>query len=161
MHVTVSEPDLAEIVEGATSMMLGLDLGEIAPRDAVSDVTPSRCAIGASVQFTGEWSGALVIGCDESIGNEAAAAMFGCEVDRVAADELADALGELANMIAGNVKPLLPATTALSLPTVVQGSHLLLGIPGATPAVGVTYQRGASVFSVEIYERASKAAVIA
>jgi chemotaxis protein CheX len=153
MSVHVTEPDLADIVEGATSTMLGIDLGALAPSGTTPNGDSSVCAVGASVQFTGEWSGALVIGCDELLGNEAAAAMFGCDTDNVAADDLSDALGELANMIAGNVKPLLPGAIAISLPTVVQGSELRLGIPGAAPTVGVTYRRGACMFSVEIYER--------
>jgi len=153
MHVHVTEPDLADIVEGATSTMLGTVLGALAPSGEAPSEASAACAVGASVQFTGEWSGALVIGCDEMIGNEAAAAMFGCDTNNVAADDLSDALGELANMIAGNVKPLLPGAITLSLPTVVQGSELRLGIPGAAPTVGVTYRRGSCVFSVEIYER--------
>jgi chemotaxis protein CheX len=147
------ENDLAEIVEGATTLMLGLELGTWS-----AGTESEHCAIGASVQFTGDWSGALVIRCDSHLAHEAAAAMFGCDVDAIDPDELSDALGELANMIAGNVKPLLPAASLLSLPTVVQGSDLRLGVIGAAASVSLSWQRDASVLSVAIYERAEKVA---
>jgi chemotaxis protein CheX len=151
--VPLQETDLAEIVEGAATMMLGLDLGARS-----SDEKSERCAIGASVQFAGDWSGALVISCDSTLAHEAAAAMFGCDVDNIDPDELSDALGELANMIAGNVKPLLPAATMLSLPTVVQGSDLRVGVLGAVPSVSLAWHRDDSVLSVAIYERSEKVA---
>ncbi len=43
---------------------------------------------------------------------------MGMEVDEVTEDDVADALGELANMIGGNVKSILPELSALSLPHV-------------------------------------------
>jgi CheY-specific phosphatase CheX len=147
------ENDLAEIVEGAATLMLGLELGARS-----TDTEWKQCAIGASVQFTGDWSGALVIRCDSHLAHEAAAAMFGCDVDNIDPDELSDALGELANMIAGNVKPLLPAAALLSLPTVVQGSDLRLGVLGASPSVSLSWARHESVLSVAIYERSEKVA---
>ncbi len=147
MHAQMTEPDLASIVDGAVSMMLGLDLGELVESSTLTS------SIGAAVQFTGDWEGAVVFACDDAFGCEAAAAMFGSGADTVTSEEIADALGELANMIAGNVKPLLPAPATLSLPTVVQGAEVQVGIPGAREWVGVTYRKGSSVLSVRIYER--------
>jgi chemotaxis protein CheX len=44
--------------------------------------------------------------------------------------EIEDAWGELANMVAGNVKALLPRPCQLSLPAVVQGLDYHLVVPG-------------------------------
>ena len=41
--------------------------------------------------------------------------------------EVVDALGEIANMVGGNVKSMLPGPSTLSLPSVVQGQ---LSVPG-------------------------------
>src|SRR6476469_9111942 len=120
----MTEPDLANIVENAVTMMLGVSLGDVIDGDPTSTYS-----LGASVQFTGEWEGAVVVGCSESFGREAAAALFASTADRVEPDEVADALGELANIIGGNVKPLLPGAANLSLPTVVRGAEVQLGIP--------------------------------
>src|SRR3954447_12129582 len=110
----MTAPDLATIVEDSVVTMLGLTLGELVDGDQTADA----CELGASVQFTGDWQGAIAVGCDAAFGNEIAAAMFAMEPGEVTEDEISDALGELANMIAGNVKPLLPAAAGLSLPTV-------------------------------------------
>ena len=149
VDTTVTEPDLAAIVESAVTTMLGLDLGE-----PVEPSVDAACTLGASVQFMGDWDGAVVVGCDKSFGAEAAAAMFGIEASAVASDEISDALGELANMIAGNVKPLLPNAASISLPTVVQGANLRLGIPGGQPVVGIAFRRVDTTLTVRIYKRA-------
>jgi len=149
VQAQMTQPDLAAIVENAVTMMLGVDLGS-----AAGDEGASTYSLGASVQFTGEWEGAVVVGCNESFGREAAAALFASSADSVDPAEIADALGELANIIGGNVKPLLPGTASLSLPTVVRGADVQMGIPGAELWVGVSYGGDAEV-SVRIYERAS------
>ena len=148
MQAQMTAPDLATIVESSATMMLGLDIGVLVDGDAPA----SNFAFGASVGFTGDWNGAVVVTCDDRLGREAAAAMFGNEPADVSGDEIADAVGELANMIGGNVKPLLPGAATLSLPTVIQGSDLHLGIAGASVWVGIAYRRGDASLDVHIYE---------
>jgi chemotaxis protein CheX len=146
----MTQQDLAEVVEGAISVLLGFDPGEV-----MADADPTMCTIGAAVHLTGEWQGAVVVACDSAYGRDAAAAMFGGEPDSVDDEEFGDALGELANVIAGNVKPLLSGAANLSLPTVIQGADMHVGILGARQCFGIVYRRGASELSVRIYERAS------
>jgi chemotaxis protein CheX len=149
VQAQLAAPDLAAVVEGAITMMLGIDLGEPVEHDAAG----VGCTLAASVQLTGTWQGAVVLGCGAEFGRDAAGAMFDSDPATVTHDELTDALGELANMIAGNVKPLLPGAESLSLPTVVRGDNLELGIPGARIWVGIVYRLGTSGLSVQIYER--------
>jgi chemotaxis protein CheX len=149
VQAQLAAPDLAAVVEGAITMMLGIELGEPVEHDEAA----RGCNLGASVQLTGAWQGAVVVGCDLDFGREAARSMFDSDPADVTHDEIADALGEVANMIAGNVKPLLPGAETLSLPTVVRGTHLELGIPGARVWVGIVYRIGSSELSVQIYER--------
>ena len=47
-------------------------------------------------------------------------------------DEVRDALGELANMLGGNVKALLPAPSRISLPAVAVGSDYELSVVGTS-----------------------------
>jgi chemotaxis protein CheX len=149
VQTQLTGPDLAAIVESAVTMMLGLDLGEPCESDADTPIT-----LGASVQFMGDWDGAVVVGCDASFGTQAAAAMFGIDSSAVSDDEVADALGELANMIAGNVKPLLPNAAAISLPTVVHGADLRLDIPGGQAVVAIVFRGPDTTLTVRIYKRA-------
>jgi chemotaxis protein CheX len=145
----MTAPDLATIVEDSVVTMLGLSLGALVDRDETAD----GCQLGASVQFTGDWEGAIAVGCDAAFGNEIAAAMFAMGSDEVTDDEITDALGELANMIAGNVKPLLPGAASLSLPTVFSGSEVRLGIPGAKVWLAIAYNRNRSDVFIRIYQR--------
>jgi chemotaxis protein CheX len=50
-------------------------------------------------------------------------------MDELADSDIADAVGELANIVGGNVKSLLPPPTTLSLPVVAWGGAALLVWP--------------------------------
>jgi chemotaxis protein CheX len=81
--------------------------------------------VAAAVSVTGAWRGHVVIECSTAASHHAAAALLGVGDDDVTDADVADALGELANIIGGNVKALLPEPSALSLPYVVNaaGAH--------------------------------------
>jgi chemotaxis protein CheX len=72
--------------------------------------------VGASVAIRGEWEGVVVVRCSEPLARRAAAAMWGVAPDAADRAQVDDALGELANMIAGNLKALIPPPSALGLP---------------------------------------------
>jgi chemotaxis protein CheX len=75
--------------------------------------------VAAAISVTGAWRGHVVIGCSTAASRHAASALLGVPADEVTEDDISDALGELANVIGGNVKALLPEPCALSLPYVV------------------------------------------
>jgi chemotaxis protein CheX len=96
--------------------------------------------ISAAVSVTGSWNGHVVVETTASGSRQAAAAMLSMDAAEVSDADIADALGEIANVIGGGVKGLLPGTCALSLPHVVSA-------PGATrhwPAVAKVCQIEAS-----------------
>jgi chemotaxis protein CheX len=115
-----TEEDLRVIAEQVWSSYLDTDgssplVPEPAPNQKV-DVT-------ASVSVTGAWMGHVLVSCSDGASRNVAAALLGIEFDEVTDDDVADALGELANIIGGNVKSLLPEPCALSLPHVhVEGA---------------------------------------
>jgi chemotaxis protein CheX len=86
---------------------------KVMPVDA--SVTP----ISAAVSVTGSWNGHVVIETTADGSREATAAMLSMDAAEVSEADIADALGEIANVIGGGVKSLLPGTCALSLPHVV------------------------------------------
>jgi chemotaxis protein CheX len=57
--------------------------------------------------------------------------MFEMDEAEVGDGEVADAFGELANIIGGNLKCLLPEPSQLSLPTVSLGAEHAVTVPGA------------------------------
>lgn len=72
----------------------------------------------ASVSISGVWNGAALLTCSDSAARHAAAAMFGMAQDEVSCEEVRDAVGELINVVGGNIKSILPGPTELSLPSV-------------------------------------------
>lgn len=82
---------------------------------------PQDARIGASVQITGGWEGAVRVDSSLALARIAAARFLGAEPDTVSMDQVRDAMGELANMSAGMIKNLLPAPSYLSLPLVADG----------------------------------------
>ncbi|MGI5169986.1 chemotaxis protein CheX [Spirillospora sp. CA-253888] len=82
---------------------------------------PPAGAVAASVSVTGAWDGHVVFTCSRAASLRAASALLGVPADEVTDDDVADAVGELVNVIGGNVKSLLPDGCLLSLPHVVTG----------------------------------------
>lgn len=74
----------------------------------------------ASVTVSGEWNGHVLLELGEHTGVRAARLMLG--VDEVTPGEVIDAVGELVNMVGGNLKGLVPAPSQLGLPLVVKGT---------------------------------------
>jgi chemotaxis protein CheX len=98
------------------------------PGDAAldgGDVTVGRVAV------TGGWRGWVLLACPTRLARTAAAAMFDRPAETLTDDEVADALGELTNMIGGNVKSLLPGPSRLSMPAVTVGASATGPPPGA------------------------------
>jgi chemotaxis protein CheX len=73
----------------------------------------------AAVSITGAWHGHVVFTCSIGAAKYAAAAFLVMEPDEVTTDDVTDVLGELANIVGGNLKSMLPAGCFVSLPHVV------------------------------------------
>ena len=56
--------------------------------------------------------------------------MLGIPPDEVTSHDVGDSLGELTNMVGGNIKSLLPSPSNLSIPSVAEGSDYSIWAPG-------------------------------
>jgi chemotaxis protein CheX len=74
------------------------------------------------VQLHGAFEGVVMIQCPDELGVRLTAAMLHADT-QPSNDDVIDALGELANMFAGNLKAILAKPSFISLPTVVVGSN--------------------------------------
>jgi len=116
---------------------------------AAAPLPAGQRTMSACVQITGAWRGAVALSCDAAMAAEAA---------RVMTADMQDALGELVNMIGGNVKALLPETCQLSLPSVVEGSDYSVRVPGSRVVTRVPMRCGPYALSVSLLESELKAA---
>lgn len=73
--------------------------------------------MAATVEISGAWNGTACLSCSAAAGRHAASAMFGMDDAELSSVDIADAVGELVNVVGGNIKSLLPGPTQLSLPT--------------------------------------------
>lgn len=110
-------------------------------------------AMTGSVQIDGAWQGAVMLQCPQVLASTLTAVLFRGEGVPVVT-EVRDAMGELTNMLAGNVKALLPAPSRISLPTVAFGADYELAVVGARPVVTVSFTCDSSPFTVTLLERA-------
>jgi chemotaxis protein CheX len=92
--------------------------------------------VTAMVGLAGQLCGVLSVGCDEKAAALMTSRMLGVPMDKVG-PEVADALGEICNMVAGNFKNKITGLgdgCMLSPPTVITGSdydlHSLADSPG-------------------------------
>src|SRR5262245_9205552 len=122
-----------------------MDTGQ--PADA-SPRTLTGC-----VQITGAWEGAVILHCPSPLARKAAAIMFEMDAEAASDDEVKDALGELTNMIGGNVKAQLRQPSRLSLPSVTEGADYSVTVPGSRPLTKVTFDCDGQVMSVTLLIR--------
>lgn len=118
-------PGIADATAAVFQTMLGLAVEQ---RDAAADRTVT--GFTAAVYYAGEWQGALLIECSAEQALHWTARQIDLPNDACLADDVRDALGELTNVLAGNLKPLLPKGVGLSMPSVVEGSDYGLHLCG-------------------------------
>jgi chemotaxis protein CheX len=132
--------DLMAIAGDVSLTMLGTAF-EPAP-----GAEPGRPGLTACVQINGEWQGAVLVQC--SVGAASAITRLLLRTDDVEPADVRDALGEVANMIGGNVKALLPGPSRLSLPAVVEGYDHHVSVPGTVELTTVPFRFAGDVISV-------------
>ena len=125
----VTAEQITEIAQEVWESFLGLTLLPH-PLGADAPALTGRHMTGC-VAVSGEWTGSVFLSCDLEVAAAAAEAMFAAEPGSLSPDEVSDALGELTNMVGGNVKSLLPAPSRLSVPTIAVGESGSVRIPGA------------------------------
>ena len=83
------------------------------------------------VHILGAWEGALIIDCSTALARSAAGRMLGMQPGEVGDADLQDAVGELTNIVAGNIKSDFPGQCRLSFPVVTEGSDYTIRVPNS------------------------------
>lgn len=131
--MTAIDDDIQDVARTiwATLFELPLEDGDGAQLGPESTVT-------SCVQINGAWHGAVVLQCPLTLARTLTAAMFQADT-APQLDEVHDALGELANMLGGNVKALLPGPSRISLPAVAVGSDYHMSVVGTNAVTSVSF----------------------
>jgi len=151
--LSVYRADLAHIVVSVFETMLNL---KVVPADISWAAKPDT--ITSAIYFAGTWKGAVLLECSHTQAFEFTHRLMAIDPPACINDDVRDTMGELANMLAGNLKSVLPHGIGLSMPSVVEGTDYSLRICGGnlvdrmpfTSATGAIW-----VTLIELLEHAS------
>jgi chemotaxis protein CheX len=105
-------------------------------------------ALSSWVDVDGPWRGSVVLTCGRSTAEQLARCLLAEHAPPVLDEEdIRDGLGELANVVGGNVKGILPGPSVLGLPEV--GSAPEAGSPADTCRVDLLWRGQALTISVQ------------
>ncbi len=117
-----AQDSIAGIAETVFQTMLGM---EIAPSEAQWTADPD--AVVGLVRLTGAWNGAVVLETTKEQACEFAGAFLSCPAPKQVDGDVRDVIGELTNMIGGNLKSTMARGAALSPPQVTDGAAAVAG----------------------------------
>lgn len=126
MQTEVSIEVLTQIVQSVFTTMMDI---EVHPSDASWSPTGERMT--SIVYLTGDWNGAVILECTPSMACHFAGRILCMDPPECVDDDVCDVLGELANMIGGNMKSGMSAGIRLSMPSVMNGRDYDLRVCGA------------------------------
>jgi CheY-specific phosphatase CheX len=115
--------------------------------------------VTAAIYYAGRWQGALLLECSEQQAREWSARLMG--VPEPTPTDARDGLGELTNVLAGNLKPLLPPGVGISIPSIVEGTDYSLRVCGGNFVERVEFSDVTGPFSVTLVRVQSAASDLA
>lgn len=105
--------------------------------------------VSGIIGISGEVSGCIVVSFPEKIALQLASALIGETITEVDAD-CTDAIGEIANMVAGDAKRDFPqSNTTISVPSVVIGKHRI-AFPKGVPIISIPCQTEIDAFAIDV-----------
>ena len=105
--------------------------------------------ISGIIGISGEVTGCVVVSFSEGIALQLASALLDEELTEVNGD-CTDAIGEIANMIAGNAKNGFPKrNTSVSVPTVIIGKHRV-AYPSGLPIISIPCEASNGRFEIDV-----------
>ncbi|MBX9678082.1 MAG: chemotaxis protein CheX [Gemmataceae bacterium] len=148
----VSNGEIQQVIESVWTTLLGF---EAQPADGTTALPDD---LTGCVHITGEWDGVVTLVCPRRMVQRASGVMFGIDAAAAPKDLLNDALGELINVLGGNLKALMPGPSRLSLPIVVDGSDYTMAIRNARVVNHVSFQCDDDCMTICVMEADSRPA---
>jgi chemotaxis protein CheX len=148
--IGVNPNELAQIVESVFGTMVGLEAAGCEAR-----WQRSAEQLTAVVHLAGDWNGALLLEVDRGQACRLAGRFLSIDTPATVDNDVRDVLGELANMIGGNLKCVLTKGIRLSMPSVVDGNDYSLRVCGAKIAEQLAFECAEGPFWVTVLATAS------
>ncbi len=126
---------------------------EVAPGEASEQANPEPLnGVVALLGFTGEWTGTGLFYCHEKLACRLSSTMLMTEISEVTNDVL-DGVGELANIVLGNVKDRLTELVGrmdMSIPTVIYGRNFQTRSSGQRTWLVAPFSVGGDHFEIRV-----------
>jgi chemotaxis protein CheX len=148
VHDSTRQEELAaNLVHDVFSTMLGSE----AWPDPDGAAGASYPVMGV-VFFAGAWKGAVQVELESSLAYQITAHLMAVPPPDRDDSDVRDAIGEVANMIAGNLKSTLPPDTVMSMPAVVAGSDFALTVIGSNQSTRMAFATPNGRFTVTLVQ---------
>jgi chemotaxis protein CheX len=151
------EEAIVSITQNIWESILGLQVERARDVAPLTQNTGEKSLTGC-VQLAGAWEGSVFLYCTAALAGEIAATMFGTTLEGLRNGDTEDALGELTNMVAGNLKIVLPRPCQPSPPAVVEGIDYRVIVPGTKISGQVLFESNSQPFLVTVLEGGSSGA---
>jgi chemotaxis protein CheX len=136
---------VVEIVESIFSSMLDLDVCSVdIPWCHAED------RLTSFVDLRGDWNGFVSVECNWLQACQFAGKFLAMDTPEAVDENVRDVLGELANMIGGNIKSVISADASLSTPSVIDGSKPTAGNGPSEPRDKIALRFAGGTFWITI-----------
>lgn len=115
-------------------------------------VLPGKDMVTAIIAFAGTWNGDLVLECCHAQALAFARRFLQCEEINEIGEEVISSIAELSNIIAGNLKVVLPNGTNISTPSVIEGGNYDVRVYRGKVINHTIFATDAGPFSVRLIE---------
>lgn len=149
--VTAAPVELAEVVRTVFDAMLHMNVVALPGGPA-----PNGDMVTAAVYLTGGYQGAILLHCPAWQACGFAGQVLDKTPPSEVNDDVLDVMGELVNVIAGNLKSTLVPGTHLSIPSVTQGADSVLRLCGSRPLQREAFSSPLGPFSITMFTSGGK-----
>lgn len=142
-HITDSTTEIFE-----TMIMLDINAGD----PVVEKINSFKCSVSGVIGLAGSCKGMLAIHLPDKVAMEITGSFLGVDVTEVD-DDVTDAIGELANMVAGNIKMILDEAgnnVTVSIPSCVHGDEYTMDSVCDSERVVIPFNIESGQFLVEL-----------
>jgi len=139
----------AAVDEAVTSLFRTMLATEVAPAEHKDT---HQETVTALVGFGGGWQGAFEFECGRPEAVAFAQRFMQADDLNEFNEDVRDTVGELANVIAGNLKSVLPAGITMSAPTIIEGKDYKITVCGEKLLDSATFSTDAGCFTVRLIE---------
>ena len=148
INLEASRGTAINVTQEVFSTMLGIKVWQV---ERAPDGNQAHTVVGA-IHYAGPWKGVLLLECQPLQARAFTAKLIGISPPGSVDDDVRDAIGEIANMIAGNLKTILPPAIVLSAPAVVEGSSFTLKVCGGNDSLRIEFASSTGPFTVTLVQ---------